>query len=119
MIIENFANLLNIAKQEVVKEKTEKDFQVVVIEYSNGKIENFLLPYPDFFAGDKIISAVRTNDVHEIKRIVCMWHNCGLDLPCYDLRCSLYSLSEKNGFTEILLQGENSFIVKELKSTLK
>ncbi len=119
MINKDFATLLDIAKQEVAKEKTGKDFQVIVIEYANGKIENFLLPYPDFFTGDKVISAVKANDNHAMKRIVCMWHNCGVDLPCYNLRRSLYSLSGKNGFAQILLQGENSFIVKELRSTFK
>ncbi len=119
MISESFVTLLNIAKRELEKEKTKKDFQVIVIEYSNEKIESFLLSHPNFLTGDKVVSAAKANDDCKIKRIVCMWHNGGIDLPCYDLRASLYSLSEENGFAEILLRDGNSFIAKEMKATLK
>ncbi len=116
---ENFATMLDMAKQEIVKARSEKDFQVIVIEYATGEFEKFLLPDPDFYDGEAVVSAAKAHADPRIKSIVCMWSNGGVDLPSYSLRASLCGLAEENGSAEILLQGYHSFVVKEIRKTLK
>ncbi len=118
-ITQNFIAMLDIAKKEIANAEREEAFQVIVIEYANGAFETFLLSYSDCFTGDKVVCAVEANTTPEIKNIVCMWSHGGVDLPSYSLRTSLGKLSAKNFDAKILLQGEDSLIVKEMGKTLK
>ncbi len=119
MITKNYTSMLNIAQQEIARSPLHADFQVIVIEYAHGAFDRFLLPSPDFFSGDEVVSAVRANVTPEIKSIACMWSGGELDLPSYTLRVSLCDICEKNASAKILLRGEGSLILKEIKETLK
>ena len=57
-------------------------------------------------------------DDAEIKYIVCMWNNYGVEVPSNQLRKCLLAASPKNEDALMILQGEYDYAIRTIKSTM-
>ncbi len=55
----------------------------------------------------------------EIKYILCLWLNGGLDLPSYDLRKKLCKINDRNLHAGIFVNTFEDVVIRELKDTVK
>ena len=55
----------------------------------------------------------------KIKRIVAMWSSGGIDMPSFAFRKVLLKVDESNASAEMLLVGLKSFVVKDVRSTMR
>ena len=116
--LSEFEVLVGEAKNEI---RLNPDLeQVVVVRTAKNRIRSYV-----FHSMSEIIQEdnpfvrqlIEQDDV-EIKYIVCMWNNYGLEVPSIQLRKSLLNASAKNEDTLMVLQGEYDFAIRTIKSTM-
>lgn len=94
--------------------------QVVVVRTTKNRIRSYTFDsMSEIIAADNafVRQLVEQDDV-EIKYIVSMWNNYGLEVPSIQLRKCLLEVSPKNGEALVVLQGEYDFAVRTIKSTM-
>lgn len=110
-----FASLFNEAKEQLHNNPTAE--QIVVIKTANDNMYYFVnnLSVKGTADEDCFIEMLLDKDNVEIKYIVCMWNDYGIEIPSMNFRKRLLEICEKNAEALMLLQGENGFFAKEIK----
>ena len=54
----------------------------------------------------------------KIEKMICMWHDGGIDLPSFAFREALLAVDSKNLSTQMLLNGFEGYVVKTVKVTM-
>jgi len=111
--------LLNRAKKEIAD---LSDGEVVVMLTSKGTVISVL--FEDLNSAidpDGIMRSlleIKKNGDAKIERMVCMWHNGGVDLPSFAFREALLTVDSTNFSSEMLLNGLTGYIVKTVMVTM-
>lgn len=111
--------LLNRAKKEAEK---LSDGNVVVMLTAKGTVisVSFQNVHSAIEAENamKLLIEKKKDGESQIKRMVCMWHEGGIDLPSYAFREALVDIDSKNLSAQILLNGLGGYVVKTVKATM-
>ncbi len=117
-----FQNMKDIAKALLSGKEKKQYTQAIVLLSSLGNeysavIENALsVEKSDEKALlDKLISASDT----KIDFILCLWHECSVDIPSYDFRKMLCALNPDNANSGIFVITRDGYSVIKLGNTLK
>ena len=111
--------LLKRASNEVEK---LSDGQVVVILTAKGSIDSFL--FQDVNSAIeaenvmKFLIGKKKSGEEKIERLICLWHDGGIDFPSYSFREALVAIDSKNLSTQMLLNGLNGYVVKTVKESM-
>lgn len=54
----------------------------------------------------------------KIEKLICMWHDGGIDIPSFAFREALLAVDSKNLSTQMLLNGFEGYVVKTVKVTM-
>ena len=111
--------LLNRASKEVEK---LSDGEVVVFLTAKGTIDSIL--FQDVNSAIeaenmmKFLIEKKKSGEEKIERLICMWHDGGIDFPSYSFREALVAIDSKNLSTQMLLNGLNGYVIKTVKETI-
>ncbi len=104
-------SLLEEAKRLINENPTAK--QAIVLRTLNGNVYHLALE--EFSDGELLLLQLQEKDDVVVRELVCLWNSFEIDVPSMAFRRGLLDLSAGNGEAEVLLQGENRFIVKKLQ----
>lgn len=116
--LSEFEVLVAEAKNEVRQHPDAE--QVVVVRTAKNRIRRFIFQSMEEVLQDDnafVHQLVEQDDV-QIKHIVCMWNNYGVEVPSIGLRKSLLEVSEKNEDALMILQRDYDFVFRTIKSTM-
>lgn len=116
--ISEFEALVGEAKNEIRLNSGAE--QVVVVRTAKNRIRSYVFHCMDEIVQEDnafVRQLIEQDDV-EIKYIVCMWNNYGLDDLSIQLKKCLLEASPKNAEALMVLQGEYDFAVRTIKSTM-
>ena len=111
--------LLKRASNDVEK---LSDGEVVAILTAKGTIDSILF--------QDVNSAIEAENVmkfliekkksgeEKIERLICLFHDGGIDFPSYSFREALVAIDSKNLSTQMLLNGLNGYVVKTVKESM-
>lgn len=116
--ISEFEVLVGEAKNEIRLHPEAE--QVVVVRTAKNRIRSFAFQtMEEIVQEDNVfVNQLVEQDDAEIKYIVCMWSNYGLDVPAFSLIKSFLAASAKNEDAFMVLQGEYDFVSRTLKSSM-
>lgn len=94
--------------------------QVVVVRTAKNRIRSFAFQSMEEILQEDnpFVQQLKEEDDIEIKYIVCMWNNYGIEVPSIQLRKCLLEASEKNEEALMVLQGEYDFVARTIKSSM-
>lgn len=98
------------------------DGQVVVFLTAKGTIDSIL--FQDVNSANeaenmmKFLIEKKKSGEEKIERLICMWHDGGIDFPSYSFREALVAIDSKNLSTQMLLNGLNGYVIKTVKETM-
>ena len=64
-----------------------------------------------------LLEKKKTGD-SKIEKLICMWHDGGIDIPSFAFRDALLAVDSKNLSTQMLLNGFEGYVVKTVKVTM-
>ena len=95
--------------------------QVVVVLTSNHNMYGTVLDNamdPAHPCEHAFLKELQDQHDTDIRQMVCMWLNGGLDVPSYDFRQMVCDLREDNQNAEMLLQGAEGYLKKTIAQTM-
>ncbi len=111
--------LLNCARQEVEK---LSDGSVVVMLTSAGSVCSIsfrnMSETIDAEGAMKFLLEKKKSGDAKIERLVCMWHDGGIDLPSFAFREALLTIESKNISTQMIMNGFDGYVVMTVKATM-
>ena len=115
-----WGTLLEKAKTEAAK---LQGGMAVVMLTAKGNVQSIsfrsMSAACDADAAFKYLIELKKNGDSKIKRIVAMWGNGGIDMPSFAFREVLLKVDESNASAEMLLMGLKSFVIKDVRSTMR
>lgn len=115
--ISEFEVLVGMAKDEI-RLNPEVDWAVVV-RTKKAHTRSFVMKFEKLEESiDLFMQELIQSDDAEIKYMVCMCNNYGIDIPAYYLNRSLLEACPKNADTQVILQGEYDFAVRTIASMM-
>lgn len=115
--ISEFEVLVGMAKDEI-RLNPEVDWAVVV-RTKKAHTRSFVMKLDELEdAIDSFMKELIQSDDAEIKYMVCMCNNYGIDIPAYYLNKSLLEACPKNVDAQVILQGEYDFAVRTIGSMM-
>ena len=94
--------------------------QVVVVRTAKNRIRSFVFHSMSEILQEEnpFVQQLVEQDDAEIKYIVCMWNNYGLEVPSIQLRKCLLAVAPKNEEAFMILRGEYDYAIRTIKSTM-
>ena len=94
--------------------------QVVVVRTAKNRIRSFVFHSMSEILQEEnpFVQQLVEQDDAEIKYIVCMWNNYGLEVPSIQLRKCLLTVAPKNEEAFMILRGEYDYAIRTIKSTM-
>ena len=116
--LSKFEVLIATAKNEVRLNPDAE--QVVVVRTAKNHIRSYVFRSMEEIVKENnpFVSELIEQDDAEIKYIVCMWNNYGIEIPSIGLRKSLVAASANNENAYMILNGEFDFVGRTIKSTM-
>ena len=116
--ISEFEILMGEAKALVRANKEAE--QVVVARTAKNRIRSFVFHSMSEILQEEnpFVQQLVEQDDAEIKYIVCMWNNYGLEVPSIQLRKCLLAVAPKNEEAFMILRGEYDYAIRTIKSTM-
>ena len=111
--------LLNRARKEA---EELDDGVVVVLLTAGGAVDSMV--FEDLSSAIEAEDALKfllekkKNGDARIERLICMWHDGGVDIPSFAFREALLTIERANGHAQVLMNGLNGYIVKTVKATM-
>jgi len=104
--------------QDIVKKIMNNNMkQVLVVQTTGNKIYESIIDLSSDTEVEeqKLLNAIGKNDA--VIRLVCCWNDGSFDMPSYHFRKKLCELNGNNEKTQMLLKGENRYILKYIRDT--
>lgn len=104
--------------QELCKQiKEDEKKQIIILQTADNKLYREIVDKSiDSDVSEQALFKVIEKDT-TIIRLICCWSNGEFDMPSYDFRKKLCELNSNNETTQILLNGEKTFVLKSIKDT--
>lgn len=112
-----FQSLIKKAKEQLLLNPSAD--QVIILQTSLNNIYPLINPNCSCHEEENMfIDMLQNKNETEIKYLVCMWNNCGLDLPSMHFRRTLLAANPKNADTIMLLNGTFKPLLFPLKKSM-
>ena len=116
-ITSEFESLIGEAKN-MLRLNPEAD-QTVVVRTKSNRIFSFACKMDELSeTEDTFVQRLVEANATEIKHVVCMWYEFGIDQPSMHFRKRLLEISAKNGDAQVLLQGADDFHLRTINSLM-
>lgn len=104
--------------QCLVKSASEGQ-QVILAETATSQVRGFVnRDVAKAEDEEAFLSVLREQGETELRRLVCMWYDGALDVPSIRFRRSLLALCPKNKDAQLILQGENIYVLRTVAATM-
>ena len=116
--ISEFESLVGEAKNGVRLNPDAE--QIIVVKTVKNRIHRYVFHSMNEIIQEKnaFVQELIDQDDVEIKYIVCMWGNYGLEVPAMQLRKELLEASPKNLEAFVVMQGEYDLVIRTIESTM-
>ena len=119
---EALAHMYNTAK-DLLRETTPQQYTqtIVLLTASNKEYGAVIHNAISQIKSDEkaLLHKLRAASDTEIRYVLCMWANGGVDIPSYHFRKMLFELNHKNEDAGILIRAKDGYSAMKLGITLK
>lgn len=93
--------------------------QILILQTADNKFYKAIVDWSsDSDAAEQaLFNVIEKKDT--IIRLICCWANGAFDMPSYNFRKKLCELNSNNETTQMLLNGEKTFILKSIRDTFQ